>query len=406
MITRGYKSYNSLIVNIIAMMPKMNKRRKDFLVEVFELFLSIKGRVNFLQLSRYGKFKEQRYRQQFEKPFDFLEFNYQLTRSCGGGKYAIAFDPSYISKSGKKTPGLNYFWSGVAGKTKWGLEIGGIAAIDIDNHTAFHLEAVQTLPDDNFKTLTEWYVHALVSRKATLTKLSNIIVADAYFSKNTFVAPICNEGMEVISRFRDDADLLYLYKGERTGKKGRPKKYAGKIDFNNLDENYFTKNYVDDDDTEIYSAKVHSKSLKRTIMLVVAFYKNKKGKKVHKLYFSTDLSIGAMDILDIYRSRFQIEFLYRDGKQYTGLNDSQARSENKLHFHFNTSLTSINIAKATHWLSIPKQEREAFSMNDIKTMNHNTLLMNRFFDVFGINPYSAKNKKRVDKLLYFGTIAA
>ena len=73
-----------------------------------------------------------------------------MTRSCGGGKYAIAFDPSYISKSGKKTPGLNYFWSGVAGKTKWGLEIGGIAAIDIDNHTAFHLEAVQTLPDDDF----------------------------------------------------------------------------------------------------------------------------------------------------------------------------------------------------------------------------------------------------------------
>jgi len=26
--------------------------------------------------------------------------------------------------------------------------------------------------------------------------------------------------------------------------------------------------------------------------------------------------------------------------------------------------------------------------------------------VFGINPYYAKNKKRLDKLLYFGTIAA
>jgi len=56
------------------------------------------------------------------------------------------------------------------------------------------------------------------------------------------------------------------------------------------------------------------------------------------------------DVLLYYHSRFQIEFLYRDGKQHTGLNDSQARSENKLHFQFKASLTSINIAKAIHWL--------------------------------------------------------
>jgi IS4 transposase len=53
----------------------------------------------------------------------------------------------------------------------------------------------------------------------------------------------------------------------------------------------------------------------------------------------------ATDVLLYYQSRFQIELLYRDGKQHTGLNDSQARSENKLHFHFNASLISINIAK-------------------------------------------------------------
>lgn len=38
------------------------------------------------------------------------------------GKTALAFDPSYILKAGKKTPGVGYFWSGVAGRAKWGLE--------------------------------------------------------------------------------------------------------------------------------------------------------------------------------------------------------------------------------------------------------------------------------------------
>lgn len=43
--------------------------------------------------------------------------------------------------------------------------------------------------------------------------------------------------------------------------------------------------------------------------------------------------------------QYQIEFCYRDGKQFTGLTDYQSRNLNKLHFHFNASLTSINLAK-------------------------------------------------------------
>jgi len=43
-------------------LPNINQWRKDFLIETFILFLSIRGRINFLQLARYGKHKEQRYR--------------------------------------------------------------------------------------------------------------------------------------------------------------------------------------------------------------------------------------------------------------------------------------------------------------------------------------------------------
>ena len=151
---------------------------------------------------------------------------------------------------------------------------------------------------------------------------------------------------------------------------------------------------------------VYSKSLKRNIKLVHVTYKKDKGKESTKLYFCTDPDMHASDILLYYQSRFQIEFLYRDGKQFTGLNDSQARSENKLHFQFNASLTSINIAKVVHWLSIPKENRGAFSMSDIKTMNHNTLLLQRFIDVFGISPYSIKNQNYVKELIFYGTMAA
>jgi len=70
------------------------------------------------------------------------------------------------------------------------------------------------------------------------------------------------------------------------------------------------------------------------------------------------------------------------------------------------ALTALNVAKVEDWLSIPKERREAFSMTDIKTLNHNRLLINRFFDVFGINPNKAKNQQLFKELIYYGTRAA
>jgi len=401
---KGNKIYINHIHNVLENMSNVNIWRKEFVTETLILFLCIKGRINFLQLGRYGKYKEQRYRQQFEKSFSFLTFNKELTLRHGSGHYVIAFDPSYVNKSGKQTPGVGYFWSGCASRAKWGLEIGGLAAIDIDNHTAFHLEAVQTIVDKK-QSLTDWYAEIIADRKESLKDISKYLVVDAWFSKRPYVDQITALDMHVVCRLRNDADLQYLYKGKRTGKRGRPKKYTGKIDHANIDKNYFTL-VAKDEESLVYNAIVYSKSLKRNINLVHVVYFNQKGKKTHKLYFSTDENLDATDVLSYYRSRFQIEFIYRDGKQHTGLNDCQARSENKLDFHFNASLTTINIAKITHWLSIPKEQRKAFSMTDIKTINNNALQLNLFFSKFGINPYSKKNQSIARELIYHGTIAA
>jgi IS4 transposase len=56
--------------------------------------------------------------------------------------------------------------------------------------------------------------------------------------------------------------------------------------------------------------------------------------------------MSAIDIFDIYRTRFQIKFLFRDAKQNTGLTNCQYRKKEKLDFSFNASLSSINLSKA------------------------------------------------------------
>jgi hypothetical protein len=62
-------------------------------------------------------------------------------RALTGTRKTIAIDPSYISKCGKQTPWIGYFWSGCAGVAKRGLEILGIGLIDVNNKDCISLEA-------------------------------------------------------------------------------------------------------------------------------------------------------------------------------------------------------------------------------------------------------------------------
>ncbi len=50
-----------------------------------------------------------------------MEFNRILEQSNCSSTLAIAFDPCHISKSGKKTAQVGWYWSGVSNTSKWGL---------------------------------------------------------------------------------------------------------------------------------------------------------------------------------------------------------------------------------------------------------------------------------------------
>lgn len=403
MIISELTSYKSHLKKALNKMKNLKKSQHSFLIETFGLFLGILGKINFLQLSRYGKHCEQRYRNQFEKTFDFMELNYLLIENNCSKNLTIAFDPSYINKSGKSTPNVGWYWSGVSGCSKWGLELGGIAVIDVENHSAFHLEAVQTIKRTDQKLL-DVYANTIIDRKEALLKVSKYLVVDAYFSKEPFVSSICESGFEIVSRLRTDAHLQYAFLGKQKMGRGRPKKFAGKIDYNNLEQTHFELVKVDQKE-KIQKAKVYSKSLKKWINVVIV-YRLKKNKWTHKIYFSTDLEMSAKTMVEYYKSRFQIEFLYRDAKQHTSLNYCQARSENKLHTHFNMALTAVNLAKITHWLPQEKATRKAFSMSDVKVGYSNDLHLSRFIKGFGIYPKSSKNKTIITKLRQFGKIAA
>lgn len=101
----------------------------------------------------------------------------------------------------------------------------------------------------------------------------------------------------------------------------------------------------------------------------------------HKLFFSTDISLTGEEVLDFYRTRFQIEFCFRDAKQYCGLTHSQARDANKLDCAFNASFASLNVAKV-----MMKERGMEYSMSKFKLLMTNTFLAKRIFDVTRLRP--------------------
>jgi len=132
---------------ILAKVSVKNKSQGKFLEELFTLLPSIRGRMNFCNFARYSKFNESTFRRNYSKFFDWLEFNYtiiQLGISTPEAVVIAAIDASFISKSGKKTFGLDRFWSGCANATKKGLEISVLALIQVSTGMAWTLDVAQT----------------------------------------------------------------------------------------------------------------------------------------------------------------------------------------------------------------------------------------------------------------------
>ena len=191
---------------------KLRKSFKTAFIQLMILYMVLPRKINFTQMGRYSDSSEQRFRQLFEREFDRMQFNLFLMRQQFGesARKAIAFDASYISKSGKKTPYIGKFWSGCASAMKRGLEILGIGIVDIDSRDCMMLCAEQT-PDKAYLekqgeeyNLVDWYLDVLRKYRDKLLDITRYIVADAWFSKAKFVGKACLPGFHVISRLRDD----------------------------------------------------------------------------------------------------------------------------------------------------------------------------------------------------------
>ena len=112
--TKPLIQLREMIAAVLSSMTNLGKSFRTFIIETMELYLTSSGRMNFTQMARCGRSCESRFRQNFKKPFDWLSFNRHFLSQMMGHRIAIGIDPCFIPKAGKKTPGVDWFWSGCA----------------------------------------------------------------------------------------------------------------------------------------------------------------------------------------------------------------------------------------------------------------------------------------------------
>ena len=407
----------TVVTDTLNQLPGLAKPQRKFIAALLATILALRGRVNYRNLARYGDYSERTYSRQFQGPFPWLDFHAKTLQTALPGTHELiaAQDASFIPKSGKKTYGLDKFYNSVVSRPERGLEISALAVIDVTQKGAYIAAVEQTPPTPELKkeqadaTRLDHAIKQLQTARPHLPQVVSHLAADGWYAKKKYVDAVVAEGLHLVTKLRCDANMRFRYRGERTGLQGRPKTYDGKVDwqdlsrFDKVDLSSFTPEV--EPGIEVYTAELYHVTLKRWLRTVVLVWHTADGQRRHAILATTDLDSTAADVLRIYQARFQLEFLFRDGKQHAGLTECQARNKEALDFHFNAALATVSAARAAAVAAHTGDDPFVFSLATQKQIAFNERFMAEISAKFGYDLSCWKNHSAYEELRTYGALA-
>jgi len=308
-------------------------------------------------------------------------------------------DDVVVTKSGKTTHGLDRFFSSLYGKTVPGLCFLSLSLISVKRRTSYpvmmeqHNKLHTEEPQEGCKhksprkrgrpkgsknqnrrevTLSPYLGFVQETIRGLLKLVGDDLkvmyfVFDGAFGHNDALQMVKQLGLHLISKLRHDAALYFPYEGPYAGR-GKRKKYGKKLDCQNIPNDYLKEDFVDKDmRTRIYHLKLWHKKFSDLLNIVVLVKTNLKTQAVaHVVLFSSDLDLSYDQLIDYYRLRFQIEFNFRDAKQYWGLEDFMAVKQTPVYNSANLAMFMVNLSHAVmrpmrpHWPELSVTDLKAW----------------------------------------------
>jgi DDE superfamily endonuclease len=185
--------------------------------------------------------------------------------------------------------------------------------------------ARQWLVGDTVEPMTFWdaAIAAILEVTQQLGDAAVRVVVDAYYSKAPFLNGLLRRAIHVISRLRKDAVGWDDPEPPPPGKRGRKPRYGPKWTLASLlkaeaPAREFLTLYGKLTEVVFVVRDVWLRDVAQKVRVVVV-----EGAKEPIILVCTDLSLSALQIIEIYGARFSIELTIRDLKQHFGLGDYQ-----------------------------------------------------------------------------------
>jgi putative transposase len=156
-----------------------------------------------------------------------------------------------------------------------------------------------------------------------------------------------------------------FYAGPYAGR-GPRRKYGKQLDYRNMPSASLQATSIDEGiETNIYQMSLWHKKFADMLNVVVIVKRHlQTHKTAHVVLFSSDLMLGYARLIDYYRLRFQLEFNFRDAKQYWGLEDFMSVNEKPVYNSANLAMFMVNVSQAL--MRPMRAQWPAFSVNDLK----------------------------------------
>ncbi len=316
--------------------------------------------------------------------------------------FLLAGDETIVTKAGKLTHGLDRFYSSIMGRPVPGLAFLAFSLISVKRSQSFVIRMEQLTKEqssqakkksnDNQKSkkenkkkrkpgrpkgsknknrrdveLSPHLQHVQTLLKGTLKLLSIVginitwFVFDGAFGNNYALQMVRQCGLQLISKLRYDSALYFPYTGS-----DKRRKYGSKLNYAKIPDKYIQSNALEDGiRTIIYQMTMWHKLFPNQLNIVIVRKINvKTEKEAHVVLFSSDLDIKYDLVVQYYRLRFQIEFNFREAKQFWGLEDFMNVGERPVYNAANLSVFMVNVSQVL--INAMREKIPGFGVTDLK----------------------------------------
>jgi len=299
--------------------------------------------------------------------------------------YLLAGDEVVVSKAGKQTYGLDRFFAGLQSRVIPSLAFFTLALVSTQRRRSFPVRIEQVVRSESEKAASHAKTAAKPAPKPTeprrrgrpkgsqnkanaeivlspelvriqtmlqaLLKLVGIclpltyLVLDGHFGNHLALRMVRQCGLHLICKLRCDSALFLPYDGPYQGR-GPHRKYGDKLDYRHPPDKCLKKTTtLGQLETRIYQTQALHKEFRQPLNVVVIVKTNLQTQaQAHVILFSSDLALAYDTLIDYYGLRFQIEFNFRDAKQYWGLEDFMNTTPTAVTNAANLALFMVNLS--------------------------------------------------------------